>query len=222
MSKTINEKIEQGREYRNMPSVVQTTNDESYIVEGYATTFNQPYHLYYTEDRHGQKIEVKEQIDSHAFDNADMSDVILQFDHEGKVYARMSNHTLELEPNEKGLFVRANLSGTQSGRDLYEEIKGGYINKMSFGFTVADDSITEADGGYLRTVKSVGKLFDVSAVSIPANDFTMISSRNRCDGVIAEIETERANLEEERRAKAEQKENLLSKLNALKGESNEH
>lgn len=213
LTEQMKKKIDSGREYRNMPSVVQTTNDESYIVEGYATTFNQPYHLYYTEDRHGQKIEVREQIDSHAFDNADMSDVILQFDHEGKVYARMSNHTLELEPNEKGLFVRANLSGTQSGRDLYEEIKGGYINKMSFGFIVNKAKMVKnSEGGYTRIIQEIKKLFDVSAVSYPQNEFTEISARKHCEGEIAAYETER--LEAEKRE--HQKEELMNRLRGLR------
>ena len=210
MTEAIKKKIENGREYRSMLMEANTDNDE-YIVEGYATTFNQPYPLYHVDSKL-----VEEQIDRNAFDKTDIGDVILQYDHEGKVYARISNNTLELKTDEHGLFVRAYLGGTQSGRDLYEEIKGGYTNKMSFGFTVEKDDFTETENGYLRTIRSIGKLFDVSAVSLPANDFTEISARSHCDGAIAEIEAERLRAEEEARKLAEQKENLSARLKALR------
>lgn len=210
MTEAIRKKIENGREYRSMQMEANTDNDE-YIVEGYATTFNQPYPLYHVDSKL-----VEEQIDRNAFDKTDMGDTILQYDHEGKVYARISNNTLELKTDEHGLFVRAYLGGTQSGRNLYEEIKGGYTNKMSFGFTVEKDDFTETKNGYLRTIRSIGKLFDVSAVSLPANDFTEISARSHCDGVIAEIEAERLRAEEEARKLAEQKESLSERLKALR------
>lgn len=213
MDKLMQAKIEQGREYRKMSMDVEPT--EEYTVEGYATTFDQPYHLYYYDDK-GH--EVKEQVSKDAFKDTDMSDVIMQYDHQGRVFARISNDTLKLSTDEHGLLVRAYLGGTEIGRNLYEEIKGGYTNKMSFGFTVKDDEITEDGTDYLRTIKSVGKLYDVSAVSLPQNDFTEISARNRCDGAIAECEAERLRLEEMRKAEAEKRESLLARLKQLKGE----
>lgn len=214
MTEAMKKKIEQGREYRKMLLEVREAEDEDYMVSGYATTFNDPYTLYRIDD---DRV-VKEQVSRNAFDNTDMSDVIFQFDHEGVVFARLSNETLKLHIDDHGLEVKAYLGGTANGRNLYEEIKGGYINKMSFGFTVTEDDFIEADYGYLRTIKAVGKLFDVSAVSIPANDFTEISARNHCDGAITEIEAERLRLEEERKAKAEKRESLEARLKALKGE----
>ena len=209
---TIKQKIDNGREYRRMSLEVRDA-DDNYTVEGYATTFNQPYHLYNIDDK-GH--DLKEQVLRSAFDKTDMSDVIFQYDHEGRVFARLSNDTLKLTVDDHGLLVRAYLGGTEIGRNLYEEIKGGYTDKMSFGFTVTDDEV-KADGeNYLRTIKAIGKLYDVSAVSIPANDFTEISARSHCDGAIAEIEAERLRAEEEARALAEQKENLLNKLKALR------
>lgn len=224
MTEKMQQKIDNGREYRKMTMEVRSVDDDSsdMIVEGYATTFDQPYHLYNTVNSKGVEVEVKEQVDRHAFDDTDMSDVIMQYDHEGRVFARLSNKTLELKTDDHGLFVRANLGGTQIGRNLYEEIKGGYTNKMSFGFTVTDDEFLENKDGYLRTIKAIGKLYDVSAVSLPANDFTEISSRKHCDGAIAELETERAKAEEEARLLAEKKESLQNRLKALKGVNDEH
>ena len=218
MTEAMKKKIEQGREYRKMLLEVKDTEDTDYTVTGYATTFDEPYTLY---DIGDGKV-VKEQVSRNAFDNADKSDVILQYDHEGVVFARLSNDTLKLTVDDHGLFVEAYLGGTSNGRNLYEEIKGGYINKMSFGFTVTDDDLAEADYGYLRTIKVIGKLYDVSAVSIPANDYTEISARNHIDGAIDEIETERIRLEEERKALEEKKENLVERLKALKESKDEN
>lgn len=192
----IDEKLAQGRQFRSMTMGI--AEGEEYRVEGYATVFNEPYLLYKVDD-----VEVWEQVSEKAFDNCDMSDVIMQYDHEGRVFARLSNNTLELNVDEKGLLINAYLGGTQLGRGLYEDIKGGYITKMSFGFTVNEDEIEEIkseDGVKItRTITQVGKLYDVSAVSIPANDATEISARNYCDGVIAELETERMKRAQEKR-----------------------
>lgn len=213
MTEAMQKKIEQGREYRKMILEVKEAEDNNdYEVKGYATTFDEPYTLYGIGDG---KV-VKEQVSKDAFLNTDRSDTIMQYDHEGRVFARVSNDTLKLTVDDHGLLVEAYLGGTEIGRNLYEEIKGGYTNKMSFGFTVTDDDFVEADYGYLRTIKAIGKLYDVSAVSIPANDFTEISARSHCDGAIAEIEAERLRLEEERKALAEKRESLVNRLKALK------
>ena len=186
-------KIERGREYRNInvhEIETRDTEDGQMVVEGYATTFNDPYVLYETND--WQTIE---SVDARAFDNTDMSDVIFQYDHQGRVFARTNNETLKVIPDEHGLRVWANLGGTSEGRKLYEEIKGGYTDKMSFGFVVDGDERTyfEEEGreGVRRTITSIKKLYDVSAVSIPANDATEISARNLSDGLIAEVEQDK-------------------------------
>ena len=181
------------REYRKIDAAqmeTRTEEDGRLIVEGYATTFNQPYELMRAKD-----MIVNEQVDPNAFDGTDMSDTIMQYDHTGRVFARVKNGTLRLEPDEHGLKVTADLGGTEIGRQLYEEIRGGYTDKMSFGFTVTGDKRTrakDADGNTVitRTITKVGRLFDVSAVSLPANDATEISSRSIGDGLIAEVQEE--------------------------------
>ena len=216
MSDKVMNKIKNGREYRAMMvEPVEGVTDQ--VVEGYATTFNQPYNLYSFEDECG-KHTVREQVDANAFKDADMSDVIMQYDHAGRVFARISNGTLGLEEDEHGLKIRANLSGTEIGRQLYEEIQGGYTNKMSFGFTVAEDNIVPDGTDYLRTIVRIGKLFDVSAVSLPANDFTEISARSHCDGAIAEIEAERLRAEKEAEEQRQRLEEIQNRLKALKGD----
>lgn len=184
----IQEKINNGREYRKMELNIQ--EPDSYNVRGYATTFNEKYTLF--EDR---DFRIDEQVDSHAFDECDMRDVIFQYDHEGRVFARTSNDTLKLTPDAHGLEVNAYLGGTEIGRNLFEEIKGGYTSKMSFGFHVEADDIKEEEVEgkviYTRTIKKINKLYDVSAVSLPANDGTEISARSLKDGAIAKLEAER-------------------------------
>lgn len=192
--KTIDEKILQGRQYRNLTLECRKLEDDeekSYKVRGYATVFNEPYTLYKSNG-----YEVIEEVDSHAFDNCDMSDVIMQYDHEGRVFARTANKTLELTIDSRGLLIDADLGGTETGRQLYEEIDGGYTNKMSFGFVVEEDERTYTEnketGMYTvhRKITKISKLYDVSAVSIPANDATEISARSYCEGVIADISEE--------------------------------
>ena len=219
MNDKIRKKIENGREYRSMVLEVRDEDEnQEKIVEGYATTFEEPYTLWADDE----KI-VKEQVSANAFDDTDMTDVIFQYDHEGRVFARISNETMRLEKDDHGLKVMANLGGTTEGRNLYEEIAGGYTNKMSFGFTVAEDTKTpegEEDGKrvYLRTIKKVGKLYDVSAVSLPANEYTTISARKQLDGAIEELEEEFHKLEKERREKEAKVENLRNRLKTLKGD----
>lgn len=180
------------REYR---SLVLSAADEpgKMIVRGFATTFSQPYRLWYNDE-----IELREQVLRSAFDETDMADVIMQYDHMGRVFARRKNGTLRLEVTDEGLAIEADLGGTDIGRQLYEEIRGGYTDKMSYGYTLTDDGADEEYLGtengrkiYLRTVKRIAKLYDVSAVSLPANDNTSISARSAFDGVIERVTAER-------------------------------
>ena len=211
------DKIQNGRQYRNMNCLeirkADTEElDQDFKVRGYATTYNEPYVLCSFDD-----CEIREQVDPSAFDECDMSDVIMQYDHMGRVFARISNNTLSLTSDEHGLLIEADLGGTEIGRQLYEEIKGGYTSKMSFGFTVDDDKVeefTEDDKRiYMRTITRIGKLYDVSAVSLPANDGTEISARTFVDGVIAKAESERIQKEaEERKNRIEELEKRIKKI----------
>ena len=165
------------REYRALaaPLSVQAATkriDTEYYVEGYATTFDKPYLLYEFED--GTKF--YERIDAHALDGADMSDVIMQYDHEGRVFARQSNKTLLLMPDHKGLLIAADLGKTDLARGLYQDIEAGMITKMSWAFRVQEESYDRATR--TRTILKIKKVYDVSAVSIPANGDTEISARS--------------------------------------------
>lgn len=148
--------------------------ESDYYIEGYATTFNDPYILCEYEG-----IKFYEVIDRNALDLADLTDVIMQYDHSGKVLARQSNNTLGIEPNNNGLFIFADLSKSLAAKEVYEEIRNGLITKMSWAFIVEEDSYNNETK--TRTISKVKKIYDVSAVSIPANDGTNISARNFVD-----------------------------------------
>lgn len=202
LPKTIENKLNEGRTYRNVNRIeAREEEDGSKVVTGYATVFDTPYLLW-----SDGNYEVWEQIDRKAFDDCDVSDVIMQYNHEGRVFARTSNETLKVSTDDVGLFCEADLSGTELGGQVYEEIAGGYTDKMSFGFRVLEDSreVTENNETgkvtVLRTITNISKLYDVSAVSIPANDATSISARNYGEGVIAEVVEEF-----DKRAKQKQK-----------------
>lgn len=168
--------IKQDREYRTLAAPLSAQAaakriETDFYVEGYATTFDSPYLLYEIE---GTKF--YERIDAHALDGADISDVIMQYDHEGRVFARQSNGSLILIPDHKGLLIAADLGRTDLARGLYQDIQQGMITKMSWAFTVKTDSYDRAT--HTRTILEIKKVYDVSAVSIPANGDTEISARS--------------------------------------------
>lgn len=168
-----NQSQKNDREYRyfaNFEIRAAEENKELYV-EGYAATFNSPTVLWEYDG-----IEYKEQINDRAFDEADLSDVIFNYNHRGKVMARTRNKTLQLSTDSKGLYIRARLDGTEEGRRLYEEIQGGYIDRMSFQFSTRESAYDSEN--HMRTIRKVKKLYDVSAVDIPAYDDTSISARS--------------------------------------------
>lgn len=183
-NKNVNSKDKEIRRFNSFEirAKEEGENKELYV-EGYAATFNDTTVLYEFDG-----IEYKEQIDDKAFESADMSDVILNYNHTGKVVARTRNNTLQISVDSKGLFIRARLDGTEEGRRLYEEIKGGYIDRMSFQFSVQEASYDTEN--YIRTIRKVKKLYDVSAVDIPAYDTTSIVARD-LQAVAKEFEKEK-------------------------------
>lgn len=167
-----------GREFRSFCSfeLKEKRNDDGEsqdYVHGVPVVFNTPTCLYEYEG-----VKFYEQIDRHAFDSCDMSDVIFNYNHGGRVAARLRNNTLKLTINDVGMEMDAFLGGTQFGRDLLEDIRGGYIDKMSFAFVVAADGDEYDPLTHTRTITKIKKLYDVSAVDIPAYDTTSISARD--------------------------------------------
>ncbi|MCL2695435.1 MAG: HK97 family phage prohead protease [Clostridiales bacterium] len=146
------------------------TEDGGIWVEGRAATFDSPTVLFEWDG-----VEYSEQIASGAFDGCYMGDVIFNYNHGGHVLARTRNRTLSLEVKDDGLYMRARLDGTEEGRKIYEEVTGGYIDRMSFAFTIREEAFDQTTRTW--TVQKVKRLYDVSAVDIPAYDDTSIEAR---------------------------------------------
>lgn len=153
-------------------------------VEGYAVRFNSPTVLFEMDG-----MEYSEQVAADAFTDCRMDDVIFNYNHSGKVMARTRNRTLQLSVDESGLFIRARLDGTEEGRRLYDEISKGYIDRMSFQFTIGSEAYDNSNR--MWTILRVKRLYDVSAVDIPAYDDTSISAR-RADAEAAARESQLA------------------------------
>ena len=188
--------IRENREYRNMPMVQirkkeEGSNESSFLVEGYASTFEE--YVLFEEDG----IQYKERILPEAFEGTDFSDVVFLKDHEGTVLARTKNGTLQISVDENGLFTKTDLSKTSASRQMFEEIESEMYSQMSFAFIVDDDEYNTTE--HLRTIRHITKLYDVSAVSFPANPTTDISvaTRSRFDGFIEQEKAERLAREQE-------------------------
>lgn len=200
------------REYRNMAyniahEVRDGDGEPSYIVEGYASTF-EPYKLIEIDGE-----DYNERIEPTAFDEADLSDVVYRIDHEGRVYARSSAGTIKLEIDEHGLHQITDLSRTRAAQEHFEDIRAGNYPQMSFAFTVDADHY-EAETR-TRVIDRIKKVFDISAVSFPANPTTELHVRDYFDGVIeAEkaAEAERLAAEEAERRDSERRAEISKKI----------
>ena len=151
--------------------------DTNYYIEGYAARY-EPYVLF-----NDGEYDYYEQFDRSCFANCDMTDVIFLYDHAGKVLARLSNDTLIVEPRDEGLFFAADLGKTEAARTLYDEICAGMVTKMSWRFAIGDYDFNPKTRTF--THHTVKKIYDVSAVSIPANNNTEINARSWANGVIS-------------------------------------
>lgn len=210
--------IRSDREYRNLGllnigAAEGESEEKRYVVEGYASTFD-TYELFEFDG-----IKYLERIEPTAFEKTDMSDVVFLRDHEGRVMARTKNGTIGLSIDAHGLFTRTDLGLTEASREMFEDISVGNYTQMSFAFTVDEDEYiyNEKEQTDTRVIKSIRKLFDISAVSFPANPGTDIgvSARAIFDGEIEKRKAER--LERERREK--EKKRLELRLR-LEGENN--
>lgn len=157
----------------SIPQLDEVNESQEMVVEGYAVTFDSPTVLYSIDG-----VDYYEVIDRNALDGADLTDVPFKYNHSDNVMimGRTRNKTLQLTVDDKGLFVRASIAPTQAGKDLYTLIQRGDIDKMSFAFTVEEDSYNRDT--HTRTISKIKKLYDVAAVDLPAYESTSISARS--------------------------------------------
>jgi len=181
--------IRDNREYRNLGTFEHNAEDSEFIVRGYASTF-EPY-LMFEDDG----IQYFERIAPTAFEDADMSDVVFLRDHTGRVLARTKNGALNLTTDTHGLLSVTDLGLTTASKEMFEDIRTGNYSQMSFSFVVArgGEHFEEEARKVTRVIDRIEKLYDVSAVSFPANPGTDIgvAYRDLFDGVIERREAER-------------------------------
>ena len=166
---------------KEMRAMEMKAND-SLTVEGYASVTGQRELMYESEYSGYRYFEV---IEPGAFDGADMSDVVMRYNHGDAAYvlARTSNQSLALSVEEKGLRVRAEMADTTAGKDMYELIRRGDVRKMSFCFTVGDEMWEEdrENKEITRHIRKIGRVYDVAPVDFPAYEGTSITARSAED-----------------------------------------
>lgn len=148
---------------------MRALDEEGMIVEGYAAVFDSVTDLGW----------IKEVIDRHAFDNADMSDIVMKYNHENSILpmARTRGGSLQFNIDDHGLKIRAKLPETSVNRDIYTLIREGVLSKMSFAFTVKSEEYDyDTD---TRKILEFDKIFDVSVVDVPAYETTEIYARSK-------------------------------------------
>lgn len=164
--------ITKDRQYRSFDfELREKTEDGKMIIVGNPIVFNRETVIWEYDG-----VQYKEVIDAKALDGADMSDVVLNIDHRGKPAAKTKNGTLILDKRIDGLYIEADLSQNATGRELYEDIDNKFYDKMSFAFSVLEDSYNQET--HTRTILKIKRLYDVSAVTFPAYSETSISARS--------------------------------------------
>lgn len=159
-------------------------------------------------------------IDSHALDNTDLKDVRFLVNHDtSKIPLARSrnnnaNSTMQMEITEAGMNIRVDLDteNNSDARNLYSAIKRGDISGMSFAFLVDGEEWTDLESDHpTRTITSISRVLEVSAVTFPAYEATSISARSEDEKA---LESARSALESVKRA--EKLEKLRNKLKEVK------
>lgn len=186
----------------------EDTEDGKMEIKGYAAVYDSPETYDYTEV-----------IEKGAFDESDMSDVVLRYNHNDSfmVLARTRNKSLDLQVDDNGLFMDAKLQDDiTEHKNIFNAIKSGLIDKQSFAFTVEEDDYDyDTD---TRTIKKIGKVFDVSVVDQPFYNATDVSVASKNDNFMERREQlrkeheEKLAEEERRKALQEAKDKVLAKL----------
>jgi HK97 family phage prohead protease len=143
--------------------IIPSQTGDNRKIRGYAALFN-----VFSEDL-GGFIEV---IEPGAFDGVLGDDVRALSDHVShRILGRSKAGTLRLWTDEMGLGYEVDVPDTTVGRDLVVSIQRGDVDQSSFGFSIPPEGdvwIKRDDGGFVRRIKRVGRLYDVSPVTFPA------------------------------------------------------
>lgn len=169
----------------------QIDDSQEQVIEGYALKFNKESSVL------GNYLRFKEILDPHALDGANMEDVVATFNHDQNQVLGRTKVNLELTVDNIGLKFRVKPTDTQFARDLITNIKAGVINQCSFAFTIPDEQGAEEwvesdeEGvDYVRTVRKIDHLYDVSVVTTPAYPDTEATVGARSKKMVEELRKE--------------------------------
>lgn len=179
-----NTKLPEGveRRFHETKFEVRESEGEPKRIVGYAAVFGKrSVNLGFSE-----KFPFFEIIQPGAFENVLKDDVRAVIDHKGglQTLGRTKSGTLKISEDEIGLRFELETPDTQAGRDIMTLIQRGDIDQASFKFRVKDDGdeFTDEDDGKttVRTIKKGGiaELLDVSPVTFPAYQDTIVQSRS--------------------------------------------
>jgi uncharacterized protein len=148
--------------------------DNKMILEGYAIVFNEETLI--GDEEYG----FTEVIDRHALNETLLRDVPMKYNHMDSflIIARTKNKSLQLSIDNIGLKVHAELLDTHTNQDIYKMVRSGLLDKMSFAFTVEEQTWNRDGKIPKRTINKIGRLYDVSVVDTPAYDATSIYARS--------------------------------------------
>lgn len=174
-------------------SLNSKVNGENRVITGYAIKFNQ---------RSKKLGNYYESIDKHALDGMDLTDVKCLIDHDySKILGRTKAGTLALSVDDIGLRFEVELADVTYANDLYQSIERQDVNECSFGFTVDESDRTAqvvsklVDGSYLRTVKRIKELREISIVTLPAYGNTSAEIKRDYESAIQQHKTNKLQIE---------------------------
>lgn len=154
---------------RSFPSsdiCIRDGTDVGMKVQGYALKFNKP----------SKPMPFIEYISPHAFDNTDLSQVLLVYGHEfNNILSRVDSDTLKITIDDTGLFFEATLPPTQLGRDTYENINFGNIKGCSFAVKIGQDSWDVKNGQTIHYIETVELLNELTLTPLPAYSETSVN-----------------------------------------------
>lgn len=151
-------------------------DDEFGIVEGLPIVYESKTDLGYFD----------EIIERGALDDADLKDVRFLVNHNldmiplARSRNNNENSTMHLMVTDDGLRIRVKLDveNNSEARNLYSAISRGDITGMSFMFSIRDEAWENENSDHpLRKITKIDKVFEVSAVTMPAYEATEINAR---------------------------------------------
>lgn len=163
-------------EVRDNEPETDEENGQGKVISGYAILFNEP-----SQPMPVDNSTFTETISPQALQGVDLSKLVMIYNHDyANILASVKAGTLDVNVDEKGLAFKATLPDTTVANDVYENIKAGNLDSMSFGFSVLADEWQQADdGSYTRQIDKIENLYELSVVTLPAYDGTELTVDTR-------------------------------------------